>query len=350
MTTEQATINEPSVPAVTETSSAPGAESATTRFGPRSLTLQLERFGLLGLLLVVLLVFSLKSSQFHSSSNIRIVLGTQAVLGLLALASIVPLIAGQFDLSVGAIMGTTSIVTAAVMSRYHGNLALAILVAVGVGLLIGLVNGLLVSRVGVSSFIVTLASATVLQGVVQWYSNGETISDGISKSLISAGSGDALGIPKGLLWLLPAAVLSWYMIGHTPWGRYLTAIGSNARAAKLAGLRVDGMVLSSFLYSGALAGLAGVLQTGQAGSADPQSVLGAMLLPALAAAFLGASAFTPGRFNVWGTLLAVYFVAFTVSGFQFIGAASWIQQVFDGLALAGAVALSTILRRRNGRA
>lgn len=307
---------------------------------------QLERFGLLVLFLAVMVVFSLVSEPFSSPNNLRIILGTQAVLGLVALASIIPLIAGQFDLSVGAIMGTCSIIAAAAMSHGHQPLAVAVLAALAAGAVIGLVNGVVVAYVGVNSFIVTLATATVLQGLVLWYTEGDTISGDISTGLISSSSGNWLGIPKGLLWLLPVAILLWYVLGHTPWGRHLSATGSNERAARLAGLRVRWLTVAAFVIAGSVSALAGVLQTGQAGSGDPQNSLGGILLPALAAAFLGSSAFSPGKFNVPGTLLAVYFVAFAVSGFQFIGAASWIQQLFNGLALAGAVTLSTVLGRR----
>ncbi|ROO87067.1 monosaccharide ABC transporter membrane protein (CUT2 family) [Actinocorallia herbida] len=327
-----------------------GEDTARPGRGPRvrtsSFAWQIERFGLLGLFVVVMVVFGLVSEPFASPNNLRIILGTQAVLGLVALASIIPLISGQFDLSVGAIMGTCSIVTAAVMSHGHRHLAVAVAAALAVGALVGLVNGVVVAHLGVSSFIVTLAMATVLQGLVLWYTGGDTISGNISPGLISSGSGNWLGIPKGVLWLLPVALVLWYVLGHTPWGRHLGATGSNERAARLAGLRVRWITVAAFVTAGVVSGLAGVLQTGQAGSGDPQNSLGGILLPALAAAFLGSSAFSPGRFNVPGTVLAVYFVAFAVSGFQFIGAASWIQQLFNGLALAGAVTLSTLLGRR----
>jgi len=309
----------------------------------------LERYGLMVIFAVVFIGFSLRTEHFGTITNVKIILGTQSVLAMVALAAIVPLITGKFDLSVGAIVGTSSIVAAAVMSRHDGGLAAAVIAALLVGAAIGVVNGILVGYVGVDSFIATLAMGTVLQGLVQWYSGGATISGNISETLISASSGYVWGVPKGFLWMLPAAVGLWYVLTQTPLGRHMASIGSNDRAAHLAGIRVKALTLASFVVGALLASVAGVLVTGQAGSANPETALGAMLLPAFAAAFLGRSAFTPGKFNVPGTLLAVYFVAFSVSGFQFLGADSWIQQVFSGCALAGAVTLSTVLGRRRGR-
>jgi len=308
-----------------------------------------ERYGLLIIFILILIVFSVISSGFFTLNNFRIVLGSEAVLGILAIASIVPLICGEFDLSVGANMGASAIVLGTCMSRFHLVLGVAIVFTLAFGLLIGVVNGFLVARLGVNSFIVTLAMSTFLAGIVQWYTNGASISTGISQALVRASTGNLAGIPKGLFWLLPVAIVAWYVLDHTPFGRYLTSIGSNRKAAQLVGLRVSRFTLSSFLISGVLAALAGVLTVGQAGDADPQVVQGTLLLAALAAAFLGRSAFQPGKFNVLGTVLAVYFVAFSVSGLEFLGAASWVEQVFDGVALAGAVTVTTIITRRNSQ-
>jgi ribose transport system permease protein len=305
-----------------------------------------ERFGLLALFVALMVVFSLTTTNFFTLSNLRVVLGSQGDLAILAIAALAPLVAGQFDLSVGANMGTCAIVVATMMSRYHAPLAVAVIVTLAFGVAVGAVNGLFVARLGVNSFIVTLAMATVLQGLVQWYTGGSTILTGISQHLVNAATGNMWGIPRGLLWLVPVAVIAWYGLEHTPYGRYLASLGSNPSAARLVGLPVRRLVLSTFLLSGGLSALAGILLVAQAGDADPQGALGALLLPALAAAFLGASAFRPGRFNVAGTMLAVYFVAFSVSGLEFWGAASWIEQLFDGVALAGAVTVSTLLGRR----
>jgi ribose transport system permease protein len=137
----------------------------------------------------------------------------------------------------------------------------------------------------------------------------------------------------------------WYLLGHTPFGRYLHALGSNTRAAQLVGINVSRLVLISFLTSGALAGVTGVVivavNNGAVISAGPQ-----LLFPMLTAVFLGATTVSPGRYNVIGTVIGVLFVAASVSGLVLAGAADWVNDVFNGAALIVAVAISTFLARQ----
>jgi ribose transport system permease protein len=306
----------------------------------------LERNGLLILLAAVLVVFSFMSKDFFTGTNLRITLGQQAVLAIVALASIVPLVGGQFDLSVATNVGAAGIVLATCMSRFGLSLAIAIVITIGWCVILGLVNGFFVARLGVNSFIVTLATSTVLEGLVEWYTNGSTISTHLSSSLVNGSTGNLVGIPKGLLWLVPVVLVLWYMLEHTPFGRRLHSTGSNKSAAAIIGIPVARVVMASFVICAVLGGLAAVLLVGQSGDANPEVAQGTLLLPALAAAFLGSSAFRSGRFNVPGTVVAVYFVAFSVSGLELVGVSTWVEQVFDGAALAGAVTVTTLLARK----
>jgi ribose transport system permease protein len=181
--------------------------------------------------------------------------------------------------------------------------------------------------------------------VISWYSQNQTISTGISASLTNFGSEQFWGLPR-LVYLVIALVLaSWYLLNRTPFGRRLYGIGANVRAARLVGVRVGRDVFSAFVIAGVLSAIAGILLTAREGSAtaDPGTDL---LFPAIAAVFLGATVATPGRFNVIGTVIGVLFVATSVSGLTLIGAADWVQPVFNGCALLVAVSLSTVLRRR----
>jgi len=328
--------------------SGPAGELAAEQNG-RSWLWWAERFALLALLVAVVVSFALAEPDFRTLANLRVVLATQATLIILALAALFPLIVGQFDLSVAAIMGTSSIVAAGVLSKNHAPLVVALIVGVASGLVVGAFNGWLVTRVRVNSLIVTLGVATILPGLVDWYSNGLTIVSGIPQSLLDAASGKLLGLPKSILWAIPVIVIIWYVLTQTPWGRRLEAIGANQEAARLVGVRNDRLVLTSFVVSGGLSALAGILSLAQNGSADPQTSLGSLLLPALAAVFLGATAFRPGHYNVPGTVVAVFFVAFAVSGLTLAGAAPWVNQVFNGAALIIAVTLSTLAAAGGGR-
>jgi ribose transport system permease protein len=327
------------------------ATTAELRIAPRQslLLLNVERFALPGIFILVLLFFGLwdkTGSTFSRVANFQEVGSSQAYLGILALASIVPLVCGEFDFSVGPIAGVSQVATAAAMSRFHAPLAVAILIGIAFGAFIGLNNGNVIARIGVNSLIVTLGTSGILLGLVNWYTNGQSISLGISPTLINFGSTNWLGIPKVCFLLLAVALLVYYLLQHTPFGRYLTSVGSNRQAARLVGLRVERLTLMAFVLSGALAGLAGVLLVARTGSANPQIGTLPDTLQALAAVFLGATCIRPGRFNVLGAMIAIYFIAFSVTGLQIAGVATWINDVFNGAALFIAVVLSTAIGRR----
>lgn len=305
-----------------------------------------ERFALLAFTILIVVFFSLDAktgSVFFSSANLRTVLGNEAVVAIVALAVMVPLVAGEFDISVGPVAGMSAIAAASAMS--HGwPLAAAIVLAIAVAAVVGVVNGLFVAYIGVNSFITTLAAGTLVGGLVSLYTHNETIIEGISPRLTSFGNADLIGIPW-VAWVVAiVAVVLAFVIGWTVYGRQLTSVGASQSAARLVGIRVKAIVASSFVVSSALAGAAGILLLARTGSGSPQVGEG-YTLAALSAAFLGATAFRPGRFNVAGTLLGVIFVAVSVNGLTLAGASDWVEPVFTGAALMVAVALSTTLGR-----
>jgi ribose transport system permease protein len=307
-----------------------------------------ERYALAGLLVLVVAFFSLwpKTSLIYiQPDNIRNILGSQTVLAIIALGSIVPLVCGQFDLSVGSVAGLTSVLTAASYAHWHLPLVLGIVVGVLAGALIGAVNGLLVTRFGVNALITTLGTASVVTGIVNWYTKGLAIVQGVPDSLTQFGSKTFLGLPRTLFLLVAVALGIWYLLEQTPFGRYLHAVGGNPGAAELVGLNIPSLVRRSFVVSGAAAGLGGVVLLAQSGAGNP-GVGATFTLTALAAAFLGATSVRPGRFNVVGTLLAIFFLATAITGLTFAGVQSFINDLFTGTALVLAVAISAVLRRR----
>ena len=310
----------------------PGPDSRE-QGGQQRLLVFVERFALVVLFALVLLFFSLwskTSKTFPTAANIRNVLGNQAVIGILAMAIVIPLVCGEFDFSVGSVAGLSQVLCAGLMARLGAPLIVAVGVGVGIGALIGLSNGNTVARIGVNSLIVTLGVSTVVVGVVEWYTKGQSIINGISKNLTTVGSGNWLGIPRTVYFLALVAAGVYYLLEHTPYGRYLHSIGSNREAARLVGLRVERLVLIAFILSGALAGVAGVLLVARNGGASPQVGTVSDTLQALSAAFLGATAIKPGRFNVLGTIVAIFFLAFSVTGLSLAGVANWINDVFNG--------------------
>jgi ribose transport system permease protein len=201
----------------------------------------------------------------------------------------------------------------------------------------------------VNSFIVTLASSTLIGGLVSLYTKDQTILNGIPNSLQTFGNGVTLGVPRPAWVVIVVAAAVAYVFSMTPFGRALTQIGSSRRAARLVGLRVEALTWSSFVGSGALAGVAGVIELTRTGSGNPVIGFG-FTLSALSAAFLGTTTIRPGRFNVPGTLVGVLVVAVAVNGLTLAGAADWVEPVFTGAALMFAVALATQLGLRRGGA
>lgn len=306
-----------------------------------------ERYGLVFLLAIMVVVFAVlpaSSQTFFTAQNLSIVLANQSVILTCAIALMLPLVAGNFDFSVGANAVAAAMVCAAAQAAAHLPVSLAVLSAILFGAIVGLLNGWLVAVLRLDAFITTLGVSTALAGLVQWYSGGLPVF-GIDPVMIAFGSGTTLGLPNVVYVMAAIAAGIWYVLTLTPFGRRLYALGSNRRAADLVGVPTTRLTLISFLSAGVLAGVAGVLLSARTGGANPGT--GAeILFPALAAVFLGATAIRPGRFNVVGTTVGVLFVAVSVSGLTLAGAQSWVNAVFNGVALVLAVFVSSFLRRR----
>ncbi len=306
-----------------------------------------ERTGLIFLLLLVIGLFCLlRPTTFATYANFRSIATAQPVMAVAALALIVPLIGGRFDVSVGSILGLCAIATASAMSHFQLPLALAIILGVGMGAVIGLINGVIVAYLGVNSIIGTLGVATILGGLVTGYTQGIPISSGLSPVLTDISIQSIFGVPVLLVLMALIAAGVWFALTQTPYGRNLAAVGANGESARLVGIRTKRVVMMSFVLSGVLAGIAGVLQIGSQGNAGPQLVGITFILPALAAAFLGATTWQPGKFSVQGTLIGIFFLGTTISGLSLIGIQPWITDVFNGSAVVVAIALSAQLRRR----
>jgi len=336
---------------VTESVASPAADSPIRSGRPESrLLLAAERYGLVVLLAAAIIGFSLipeSASTFASHANLNNILGGEVTLCVVAIAFTLPLMVGQLDLSVASAAGLASVAATAAMSFYHAPLVVAIMVALVVGFLVGTINGYLIAIIGLDSIIVTLAGMTLIAGVVEWYTKGLSINTGISSTLTNFGSLQWLTIPRVTYLLIIVVALSWYLIEKTPFGRYLRMIGSNRSAARLVGLPVQRLMFLVFALTGLLAGVAGVLLTARSGGANPLDGPG-LLLPGLAAVYLGATTVQPGRFNIIGTILGVFFVAVAVSGLTLCGVPPFVEQLFDGGALLLAVGLSRGLGRARG--
>ena len=326
---------------------APGAPPAPraarrARFDPFDV---LERYGILLVWVVVIVLFSiLRPSTFPTTVNFETIFGTQAVLLVMTLGLIVALTAGEFDLSIGATMGFGAVLIAWLNVNHHWPIGWAVLATVAFGVLFGALNAFIVVGIGVPSLVTTLGTGTLLGGVGFGLTNSVTIG-GISPNLVDSASKQVFGLTIAFYVGLAGVVVLWYVLEHTPLGRHLLFVGEGREVARLAGLRVDAIRAGSLVASAAVATFAGVLQAGTVGAADPGGGA-SYLLPAFAGAFLGQTAIKPGRFNAWGTFVAVYFLVTGITGLELLGYVGWVQDVFYGGSLVVAVALGRLAARR----
>ena len=292
-------------------------------------------------LALIALFGAIEPDTFLTSANAQNILGSQAVLVVLTMGLLIPLTGGDYDLSIASVLTLSSMIVALLNAQQGWPVGLAIVVAVAVGALAGLTNGALIVLLRADSLVITLGTGTLIAGIVLWISNSETIG-GVSSALVDPViSWKLLGLPLAFFYGLALCAAVWYVLDFTPNGRRLLFVGRSRRVARLAGVRVGRVRVGAFVASGTIAAVAGVLYAGTTGGADPSSGA-SFLLPAFAAAFLGATSISPGRFNPWGSIVAVYFLVTGVTGLQLLGAASFVQQLFYGGGLILAVAVARL--------
>ncbi len=296
-------------------------------------------------LMLIALFGILLPTSFLDWGNFSIMFASYAPAALLALAIIVPLTAGDYDLSVGATLTLSSALIGVLNVWHQWPIGLVLVMAVAAGALVGAVNALFIIYFRIPSLVVTLGTTSLVTGLVQWMTRSSTIG-GIDNALVMAVVGERLfGVPLAFYYALAGAALIAYVFDFTPLGARLLVVGRGREVARLNGIAVERIRAGALVTSGALAAIAGVVYAGVLGSADPYSGLN-FLLPAFAAAYLGATAIQPGRFNPWGAMLAVYFLATGITGLTMLGIPLWVTNVFNGGALILAVTVSQLVRGR----
>jgi ribose transport system permease protein len=321
---------------------APGPMSGRPRATKILLFQKAERYGLLLIWAVIIVVFSiLEPHTYPTLSNVSTIFGSQAPLMIVTLGLLIPLTAGDFDLSIASELSLSAMTVAITNVNDHWNIGFSVLAGLGTGVAVGLVNGLLVTSLDLNPFIVTLGTGTFLEGLVFGISHSNTIS-GIAMPLVNWANTNFLSIPREFWYALAGVILLWLALQYTTWGRRLLFVGRNRNVARLSGINVSRMRLSAFLLSGVIASIAGILYAGTTGSADPSSGQ-TFLLPAFAAAFLGMTTIQPGRFNAWGAFIAVYTLVSGIVGLELLGMSTFVQDIFYGAALVMAIAAARLM-------
>ena len=305
----------------------------------------IPKYGLLIFTILLVVTYSLiLPTTFPTLFTFKAILNVKSVDALAALAVMVPMAANHFDLSVGYVLGLAAVLGMGLQSQMGWSPWLTVLVVLCIGLVVGWINGFLVTRVKIDSFIATLGTGTAVYGLNLWYTGGQEITGNLPFSFTSIAS-DPLGIPLPAIYVVIIGCALWVVFEYLPLGRYLYVLGANPRAAELNGISAKKNVTMAFMASGLLASAAGILLVAQLQVG--QSAVGPeYLLPSFTAALLGATTIKPGRVNVWGTILSVFLLSVAIAGLQQMGAQFFVEPLFDGMMLVVAVGLSSYVLRR----
>jgi ribose transport system permease protein len=305
----------------------------------------LGTYGTILVLILMLIVFSaLRPDTFATIPNFRNILNDMAIGTIVAAGLTVPLVSGDFDLSIGYVASFSGLLVVGLLSKSGLPIPLAITTVVLLGTLIGVVNGIIVSKIGVNAFIATLGTGTIVVGLNYAYSGGIPLQLTQSREFTNIAIGKLFGVPHLIIIMAVVLLVLWVLLNRTVQGQHIKAIGVSAESARRAGVAVDRSRIVAFAVASTCAAVGGVLMASNLGSGQVTAGDGFMLT-SFAAAFLGSAALREGQFHIVGTLIGVLTVAVGNNGLAMIGAPIFTQFLFAGTLLVLAVALGGIGRR-----
>jgi ribose transport system permease protein len=309
--------------------------------------------GILPLLLAIVTVyFASQESRFYGAGNIANVFRQATYLVIVTLGQALVLISGGFDLSVGAVIAVTSVVSARFMSNYYADnpeaelASMLVGVAAGlvVGLVFGVINGIGVARFQVSPFIMTLGMGSIGSGFALYYTGGSPVSGMPPLFTKTIGTGRWNEIPIPIFFAIAATIVVVFLVTSTAWGRYLYAIGGNTKAAFLSGIPVGLYTASVYVLCSLLAALAGILLTARVSSGEPN--LGATFpLESITAAVVGGVSLRGGEGRIIGAVLGALFITILTNGMNLIRIESYVQEIAVGIILIVAVVVDRLRDR-----
>ncbi|MFP4238118.1 MAG: ABC transporter permease [Rhodosalinus sp.] len=299
----------------------------------------LARWGTLISLVLLIAFFSLARPEvFPTMRNTLNILNQVSILGIIALGLTLCLVVGLFDLSIGAMATFGGYFAARILAELGIEsgwvVAGAVLAVLILAMLIGMINGALVSYLGISAIVETLAMSFIVTGLILGVSGARTVfSSDIPESFQIIGQGTILGVPNPILIMIATALLLWVFLEHTQPGRNMYAIGGNREAARLSGINFQKFALIAMGISAACAALGGLVAAANLASGRPQGVGETYLLNAFVAVFIGASTLRPGKFHVFGTAVGVLLIGVINNGLSVLGVATYWQYIVQGLIL-----------------
>jgi ribose/xylose/arabinose/galactoside ABC-type transport system permease subunit len=322
----------------------------------RTVTAAGGRGGAVVILLLLVLSFFIATPDFLTGSNSLNILQQYSVPAILAVGQTLVIISGGIDLSVASTAALSGSLMAVSYAHWGWSEPLAILLGLGSGVAVGLVNGLVITKLGVPDFIATLGSLAAIRGVALLVTNGLPVPDfsraesgrRVPETAATLGSGDLLGFPLIALVATGCAVLGWFVLSRTTLGRSAYAVGGNREAARVSGIRVHRTKILMYVFSGLLASIAGMVLTGRLASAN--ALMGdGVELQAIAAVVVGGTNLFGGEGGVGGTMIGILIIGVLANGLGILGVPEFWQRVVNGLIIVAVVALDQWRRRAMGR-
>ena len=306
-------------------------------------TYYLTNYGIVWLTVILFIALSATTPNFVSPDNFRNILDQQSIVLIVAVFVTMLLISGNFDISIGAIYTLVPLVALRVFDA-SDSVILLVLVGIIVGVLAGSINGVIVTKGRINSFVATLATALVFFGIAYLVTGGTILrlSDLDVRSLVTT---RILGLTTATWIAVLVVVIAWLLLERTRFGRYVFAIGGNREAARLAGVPVDRIIFTVFVLVGAAAGLAGVMNMARTLTAQASDDF-SLVFTVIAAVVVGGTSIMGGFGAIWRTVVGVLFIAFLGNGFNLNGIDPVIQRIIEGLVILAAVGLDAWTRSR----
>ncbi len=298
-------------------------------------------------LIALIVCLGIGTPSFMTVDNWRNVLNDSSVIGLPAIGGTGVILLGEIDLSTGAVVGLSGMLSAVLLEHVHSG-ALALVVALGSGLLAGLFNGLSVAYLRLSSFIVTLSVFYMGSGLLLYISGGNTFSD-LTNSVTWLGSASVDGFEAGALIMLLLFVVGIVVLRKTVFGRNVYAIGGNREAARLAGIPVLPVILTTFAIAGLLSAVSGLIVAGQLDAAAPTAGGSDVVLEVIAAVIIGGTSLSGGKGGLVGTIVGVFFIEVINNGLTLLNVSPFLVEFVEGVLIFGAILIDVGYGRRLGR-
>ena len=343
---------QPSDPVAGEPTATGDTVSADAFAGPRVRSQRRIRaehvrdYGIVAFFIALFIYFSVASSVFLTSQNLLNLVFQNATTGIAAIAVTFTIIAGNFDLSLGSIFVLSEVLAA--YAAVHIGVWWAFPVAIVAGAVMGIINGLLVTKLRVNAFLATLATALSFGGIAVGVTNGGLLITPSSSVFTFLGQHRFAGVQYPVIIFVVVAIILQLVLAYTVFGRHLYGVGDNRNAARLSGLKVDRIVILTFVITGAACGLSGLIDasTTGSGSSDMSGLGGQLALLAIAGVALGGSSIFGGVGSVWRTVVGVLILGMITNGLDLLAVPDYWQNIVRGVLIILAVSIGLVVERR----